>query len=116
MNDLHTELAARMPWTVAVGGTWWVVDAENGWDKDWKPVKTTFTRCIARAVPEFITGVVDSPLFEVLGYLGTHFVTAAEITNAHELVFVRADDPFKAEFADDQPLIDSALADRLATS
>lgn len=115
MNDLHTELAARMPWTVAEGGSWWVINAENGWDRNWKPVKTTFTHCIARAIPESITGVEGSPLFEVFGYVATHFVTAAEITHARELIFVRADDPFKAHATDDQPLIDDALT-RYATT
>jgi hypothetical protein len=102
MSNPALELAARMPWIHAQGESWWLVTGQqsNG---------TGFTDCIARVVPEMITGS-DVPLFEVLIYGGSHYVGAAEITSAKELLLVYAGDPRQAFYPDDQRTVDDAHA------
>lgn len=101
-NDAHTELAARMPWTVAQEGSWWEVTGA-------RTPKWRFTDCLARALPTAITGV-DEPAFEVMVYGDPYVVPASAISHATELILVHAQDPRQAYYVRDQESVDRALA------
>lgn len=78
----HTELAARMPWTVAEPESWWRVTGTDG-------PRHTFTDCVARVLPESVTGG-GPPLFEVLVYGDPLLVPASAVTGATRLLLVEA--------------------------
>lgn len=99
-RDLLTEIAARMPWLSAEPESWWVVSGSEG-------PKDSFTTCLARVLPQEISASSD-PIFEVLIYGGSHYVSAASITAAKELMFVYTEDPVTAYYSDDQPILDRA--------
>lgn len=80
--DPGVELAARMPWTVAEPETWWEVSGTVN-------AKHMFDRCVARVLPQMITGT-EEPLFEVLVYGGPLHITASAITRARQLELVDA--------------------------
>lgn len=102
MPDLHTELAARMPWLHA--------QPDSIWEVTGKSPSGTFTDCLARVLPPSITGDENMPVFEVLIYaqLG-YFVPASSIIAARELLLVMANDPTTAYYADDQRTLDAHL-------
>lgn len=100
----RNEAAARKPWLYAEGLSWWCV---TGYIAE----RHTFTDCIAQVVPADITGVEDGDgpaLFSVY-MVGTkpHLVDADQITHARRLVFVLADDPSTAYYADEQAFLDA---------
>ncbi|MGH3656694.1 MAG: hypothetical protein ACRDUA_08535 [Micromonosporaceae bacterium] len=78
------ELAARMPWTVAEPETWWEVTGDTS-------PKNSFTHCLARVLPTFITGS-EEPIFEVLVYGCPFHVKASAITHARQLELVYTDE------------------------
>lgn len=106
--DPAVELAARMPWTVAQEESWWEVTGSYH-------AGEAFINCLARVLPQYITGPDAAPQFQVLTW-GDDFlssiVPASAITRARELIFVEALDPLTAYYADDQPVLDAALARR----
>jgi len=101
VSNPSLELASRMPWLHAEGGSLWIASgAYKGGG--------TFTDCLLRAVPEFITGT-DYPVFEILLYAQTEVVSASAITTARELLFVYADDPGTALYSEDQDFLDRSF-------
>lgn len=101
-GDLNVELLARMPWLAADADSIWNVTGVYG------PGKGTFTNCLARVLPPFVTGS-DEPLFEILLYGGPTHVPASAITSARELLLVMADEPWRAYYDEDQASIDAAI-------
>lgn len=102
--SIETEMAARKPWTVAAPDTFWVATGE-------KNAQHTFTDCLARVLPSFVTGT-DTPVFELLLYGSSVYVPASSITSARELLLVEAKAPLEAFYENDQATIDIALAER----
>lgn len=106
--EIQLELRHKKPWHFAEGDSIWVVTGiypgGNGLD--------SFTDCIARVVPGFVTGT-DAPLFEVMVYGDEkRYVTAVDISAAFELLLVKASDPLAAYYECDQALINAALERR----
>ncbi len=99
-GDLHTELAARMPWLHAQPDSMWEVTGRQSSGGQ-------FTDCLARVLPPSITGT-DVPVFEVLIYGGGYCVSASAITRARELLLVEASDPRTAYYVRDQATLDGA--------
>ncbi len=87
----------KQPWTHADGGTWWMISgtSEGGWTVKGEPVPdSTIDCCIARVLPEFITGDHDHEhpaVFELLHGLETEFIPATSITEATPLAVIRHD-------------------------
>ncbi|NVC23382.1 hypothetical protein E7Z53_07985 [Kocuria salina] len=104
------ERAARMPWTVAEEESLWVASG-------FYPDGGQFQECLARVIPQRITGPQTTPLFQILMWGGSgtgisDVVPASAIVRARELILVEALNPFKAYYEDDQRLIDHALQGR----
>jgi hypothetical protein len=103
-DKLTIELAARQPWLYAEGESWWVV---TGRVND----HHTFTDCIARVVPSCITGIDEGEapaLFKVIVWTKELLlVDATKISRAKRLVFVMADDPGTAYYADEQAFLEA---------
>lgn len=97
----ETEIAARMPWTVAPPESWWSVSGQVN-------PRHTFTDCLARVLPPHVTGT-DAPVFEVLVYGDPLIVPASSITRAQELLLVHADAPRAAYYVRDQDTINAAV-------
>lgn len=105
VDALGLELAARMPWTVAEGGTLWIATGMHNNRGD------TFRDCLVRCVPSDIHGG-KGPFFEALLYGEVKLVHAADITRAREVLLVWADDPLRTVDPDDQPTVDYAVRNR----
>lgn len=108
MSDAFTHLlqeeAARKPWLYAEGESWWVVTGQVS-------ERHTFSGCIARVVPEWVSGVPDGgeALFELLGFvsLTPTLVGGGQITHAKRLVFVMADEPQTTYYTDEQVFLEA---------
>lgn len=96
------ESEARKPWLYAEGLSWWDV---TGFINE----RHTFTNCLAQVVPADITGVDDGDGFALfhVHMVGTkpHLVEADQITLAHRLVFVMADEPKQAYYLNEQDFL-----------
>lgn len=110
MSGYNTAIVAAAPWLTAEPDSIWEVTGTYGGGQG------TFTRCLARVLPETITGS-DQPFFEILIYGKSEVVPAAAITRATELLLVYADNPSEAYYLADQDTIDRhaqrAAADEL---
>lgn len=105
-SDLHTELAARMPWTVAAPGSWWLITATIRDPR--APMAELLRDCVAWCVE----GDYPTPVFAVPTASGTRRLLASQIDRARELILVRADDPLTAAYPWEQDAIDAALSRR----
>lgn len=92
------------PWMTAPGESWWV--ATGRYDR-----AGSFTQCLAQVVPSYVTGVPEGegePLFLVHVWGDYRPVHASNITAAKRLVFVGAETPAVAYYADEQTFLDNA--------
>lgn len=99
MSGYNTEIVAAAPWLTAAPDSMWEVDGTYGNDQG------TFIRCLARVLPETITGS-EEPFFEVLIYGRSNVVPASAITRATELLLVYANNPREAYYLGDQDTVD----------